>query len=83
MKINQFNTITTKYSMNQMTNDIASNGPGCADPEFCFEYQGQVFEKLNGHPDDIDFRAILDESDYDYVEDKNLEQILLVAWKTR
>lgn len=39
-------------------------------------YQNNKYEKLFDHPEDEKYRVILDDDDYDYVEDKMLINIL-------
>lgn len=82
MKVNEFNDLNKHNIEVRKLKDLDFSNDDCPFfKDFCFEYDGWIFEDLrdcgsdeeDGTPVFIhDFRVVLAQNDYDYVEDEEL-----------
>jgi hypothetical protein len=74
----------SNYKTSKSTIDFSFDGSPFGE-EQCFDYQGQCFEDLRHYAPDPDngseFRVVLSDDEYDYVEDEDLIKQLREAHK--
>ena len=64
-------------SMITSLNQIDFTDPDCPfEKQYCFEYNGAVYEELDKSWPAL-FRVVLDQDDYDYIQDPEFEVELL------
>ena len=78
MRINKFNNLT-KCDIAKLSDIDFTDENCCFNKDYCFEYENLVFENYSGP---ADFRVILAVDDYDYVEDHELIDKLMLYYNS-
>lgn len=80
MKINENNTLVFALSKKEV--DFSFTDSPFSE-QHCFDYDNQCFEDLRDAPSELEFkhefRVVLSDDDYDYVEDQQLIEALRAA----